>query len=371
MAGQGDMHAQRPTLDEEMAKFKTISTTDGELSDGKATAEEAARLAANADGQAAAAATAAATAPVTKTAPAAETVEEGGTPKNETPEQKAEREASETPEQKAAREAVDARIAKQSAVDKRIGQATAKQRAAERALAAEREERARERGAWEARISALEKGPLTAAKAEDKKDPNAPRPEDFEFGTLDEKYIRALARYEAKQEILAEQQTQRQNTETAAQAAARAEFQTKLDAFQEAGVKKFGDGFIEDVVESGRRGDWPLPAVVGELIFESPQGPEIAHFLSQPENLAEAQRIEKLKPASQAAAFGRLEAKFSTPVAVAADDKTDTTVKATVPATKAPPVPQSRARGAGGKAQVSPETSDFAAFEAMAMGRAN
>jgi hypothetical protein len=377
---RSDAIAKTPTIEEEMAKFKGFSTTEGEVSKGEPTAKERKIAAVNTDGAAAAAAAVAAdpegdvpaSGATGAAAPAAveltETEEAAALDAAQTA--KGEDELTEDEKDEAVAAALAAKTAaaprRKRDPEARINQAVGRQRAAERALQTEREERARERGGFEARLAALEagKGGLTPDKGATTTDPNAPRAEDFDLGELDPKFIRALARYEAKQEIAEAAKTQQTTAATTAQATARAEFQQKVTAFTEAGVKKYGEDFVADVIETAQAGEWPLPAVIGQLLFESPVGVEVAMFLSDPANLAEAKRIEKLSPTAQAVAFGRLEAKFSAPAAAAAG-------KTPVKATQAPPVPQSRARGAGGKSQATPDTNDFKAFEAMAMGKPN
>lgn len=365
---RGDAVQTRPTLEQEMSKFKGFSVTNGEISDGAPTDEEKARLAANRDGNAHLATSDVADATANANAQAAENLrqqnittgegevedEENDTPQEVAPE-------NETEAEKATRLAAAAESkAAKSKVQERINKATAKQRTAERELAREREERARERGSFEARLAALEKGGLTPAKDATTKDPNAPKATDYEFGELDAAYVRDVAKYEVRKELAEENARRQADSQTAAQRQAAQEFQTKLTAFEKAGVKKFGASFMDEVVETARAGEWPLPATVGQLIFNSPVGPDVAHYLAS--NADEAQRIAQLSPVAQAAAFGRLEAKFSSATP-------DATGKTGVKVSKAPPVPASRARGAGQATQVAPETSDFKAFEAMAMRR--
>jgi hypothetical protein len=386
MSGNNDAHGKIPTVEEEMSNFKGFSTLDGETQQGEAAGKpsprEAKAAAANAKGSTIAdaqkvaaeveadeeAARAAAQAGTGEEGDEGEDETAGGTPENETDEEKAEREANETPEEKEAREAADAAKAdkaiKHRSAERRIGQATAKQRAAERELAAEREARAKDRGEFEARMSALE-ARLTGGKSATTKDPLAPNAADYEYGELDGKYVAALARYEAKKELAAEREQETKAARTREAATAQSTLETKIAKLTEDGVKKFGAEF-EEIVESGRNNEWPLPPIVGQLLIDSPQGAEIAKFLY--ENPKEGTRISQLAPAAQAAAFGRLEAKFSSG---SSDATTRSNASAPVKTSKAPPVPASRARGAGGKTQVSEATTDFKAFEAAAMRRPN
>lgn len=364
---RGDAVQQVPTVEEQMATFKGFSTTNGEVSRGEPTNEEKDRLAADAAHKAQGKAAAAAANDKTRKTSVAEATAEGEgeeeIPADETPEAKAEREAKTT---------------KTRSANDRIGKAVGKQRAAERALATEREERARERGAFEARLEALEKKGLTGAKGDDKDeavDPLAPRPQDFEYGELDVKYIRALARYEAKQEVLAAQNDQQTKTQTAAQKAAQAEFQKAKTAFEKAGNAKYAD-FDEVVVQSMTlpKDDpdfWPVSPTVGELILTSDVGRDVAyHLATHPD---EAKDIFGQSAARQAAWFGRKEAEFSSESQDAGGEgeggeaDPDKKAKPAAKVTQAPPPPKNRAKGAGGKTQASPDTQDFASFEALAM----
>jgi hypothetical protein len=377
MSGNNDAHGKVPTVEEEMAEFKGFATLDGEpqagAKAGEATEREKKVNAANAkDSKLADVQKTTEELEAEETAKAdAEGTEGAEGEAEETEEEKAERLANETPEEKEARELEEAaavtaaKASKHRSAERRIGQAVRAQREAERQLAAEREQRARDRGEFEARLAALEKGGLTAGKSATTKDPLAPNAQDFEYGELDSKYVAALARYEAKKEFAAERAAETATQRQREAAAAQSSLETKIAALTEAGVAKFGDDF-EEIVESGRNNEWPLPPIVGQLLLDSPQGADIAKYLY--ENHKEGDRIAKLPPAAQAAAFGRLEAKFSS----GSTDATGTSNgKAPAKLSKAPPVPASRARGAGGKQQVSEATTDFKAFEAAAMRRPN
>ncbi len=364
---RSDAIAKTPTIEQEIAKFKGFSTTEGEVSDGAPTARENKIAAVNKDGEAASAQAIAAEPDAASAAGLSETEEAAALDAAQAEKPEGE-ELTDDEKEAAVAAALTAKTAgtRRRDPEKRIGQAVARQRAAERQLATEREERARERGAFEARLSAIEKGELTATTKTSTRDPNAPNPDDFEFGALDTRYIEALADYRVEKKLAEREAKAKETSQGTTQEAARAEFVSKLATFTQAGEKQFGDTFVQDVIETAESGEWPLSAVMGQLLVDSPSGPAIAHYLSDPANLAEARRLEKLSPTAQAVAFGRLEAKFSSAVAAATG-----VTKTPVTATKAPPVPAMRARGAGGKSQASADTNDFKAFEAMAMGKPN
>ena len=160
----GDAVQKRPTVEQEIAKFKSFATSDGEPSDGKPTDHENAVAAVNTDG---AEATAEA-ANVSANAQAADSERQQRETQGEHAEESAENAdsaAAETPEQKAAKEA--AKPHKETAQE-RINKAVKKQRATERELDAERGARAADQEAFERRLAALESGKkpdLTASGA--------------------------------------------------------------------------------------------------------------------------------------------------------------------------------------------------------------
>lgn len=388
---RSDAIGKEPTIDEinagEAATFQGFTTTDGVVSKGEQTAEEAAAHAAQAALKGAKAPPAAKLTGGKVAGSEGEETEEEETDdsaSNETPEAKAAREAAEaklTPAQKAAK-AIQAKVggkdAKHRSANDRIGQAVAKQRATERELATEREERARERGAFEARLAALEKRPLTAdGKSATVIDKDAPRAVDYEYGELDAGYIRDLAVYETRKVIAEDRKADTATRQTAEQRREAQEFTTKAKAFEVAGLEKFDD-FAEVVVDGAKNNDWPLTKTFGDLMFDSPVGPDIAYYLATHPD--KAKEIMAKSDTAQAAAFGRLEATFSSTTSDAAEQGEDEHVEAgqaqqqqiAKPAqartSQAPPPPAKRARGAGGTNQVSASTTDFAAFERHAMG---
>lgn len=191
-----------------------------------------------------------------------------------------------------------------------------------------------------------------------------PNPESYDFGELDSRYIRDLARYEADQRYaeLREQDRQErlQTQQQQQQQAAHAKFQTRV----EEGSKKYED-FYEKVVIGAENVAWPLSPELGQLIVESDAGADIAYHLAT--NPDEAARIFAQSPLEQARYFGRMESKFSAAQSAApGEDAKDETATAKTP--KAPP-PVTPAKGAGGRSPVSANTDDFSSFEAVAMER--
>lgn len=370
---RSDAVGKEPTIDElnaeSAAQFKGFSTTDGEVSKGEATPEEKTALAAREKQDAAG-----------KVA-AAKVEKDDDAEGEETPEEKTAREAAEaklTDKQKAAK-ALQVKVAgkdapKHRSANDRIGQAVAKQRAAERALDEERGRRAAEMDEVRRELAALKAGALTtpAAGAKPPVDKDAPRATDYEYGELDGAYIRDLARYETRKELAAEKATNTAATQTEAQRREAQEMQAKATKFAAAGDEVYDD-FAEVVVQSAAEKVWPLSKTFGDLMFDSEEGPHIAYYLAT--HVKEAERIMGLAPTAQAAAFGRLEAAFSSKSSDATQQDNEeqeqpekvAAQKVTVGnTTKAPLPPKHLARGNGGKTQVGADTTDFAAFERLA-----
>ncbi|MGH7489436.1 MAG: hypothetical protein ACREMY_28120 [bacterium] len=242
---------------------------------------------------------------------------------------------------------------------KRIDQAIGRQRAAER-----RADMAEANmGQLERRLAALETRPATVVdntgKGATSVDANAPQPAAYEYGELDARYIRDLAKYEARKEI-AEENTKR-NTEQqqSTQTAAARERAAKIDTWAVQGSEKHDD-FDEVVIQGAKDGLWPLSETLGQLLMESEVGHEIAYSLAS--DPKEARRIAKLTAARQAAWFGTEEARLTGDAA--SSGETDETHKPAV--TQAPKPPQHKAKGSGESKPVSSDTNDFAAFEKLA-----
>lgn len=234
--------------------------------------------------------------------------------------------------------------------------------------------------ALEARMAALETGgvknvPLTGNKDEPKED-KEPDPTKFEFGEVDPKFVRALARWEVRQELAAASKTQETKQRTSAEDRAAAEFTAKKEAFEDAGLSSFDD-FQEVVMDTvglpkSDPAAWPLSATVGRLLLESEFGPQIAYALAS--DPKEAKRVDKLTSAEQQRWFFRQEAKLEAeaPKEDGEQDEAEgnkvaarEAPKAAAKVTRAPPPPR-RNNGGSGNKSVNSATTDFAAFEAMA-----
>lgn len=243
----------------------------------------------------------------------------------------------------------------------RINKAIRAQRQAER----ERDALNSELTSMRERLARLEGG-LTKGDDKDTVDPNAPNPDKYEFGDSDVRYIRDLARYEARKEFEAQSAQQKKATETAQQRQAREAFEAKKNEFADKGAAKFDD-FDEVVLEGAANGDWPLSETVGELLFSSEYGPDIAYALAS--DVKEAQRVFKLSPAQQAAWFGRKEVEYSSKAQDAGDGDDDAPRQRQAPKVSQAPEPlATKVRGGGGTRPVTADTTDFAAFERMVHG---
>lgn len=231
-----------------------------------------------------------------------------------------------------------------ASVQERIDELTAKHRETERQLAEER----RLREAAEAK--------LAPPKGDDQPQPRGPderpNPDDYEFGEADSKFIADLSRFEVRQELAAD----RRETEV------RSEIQqvetTWKDNISKPEVATRYPDFEEKVTKGADRGDWHLSPLGTLMVKSSEVGADVAyHLASNPE---ESRAIAAMNPYEQAQALGRLEGRF---LYAQQPEKKPAKV-----ASEAPPPPEQRSRGAGGKFQVEADTEDFGSFDKMADG---
>jgi hypothetical protein len=243
---------------------------------------------------------------------------------------------------------------RKKSVQERINEVTRARREAERRAEKAERELAQLRATQQQPPPKKEEQPPKEPAAGEE-DPNAPKPDDYEYGELDSRYIRALASYEANKVFNEQRQKDEQSRQTREQedrqVAAREAFEEMIDA----GAKKHED-FYQRVVIDSEEGKWPLSETLGELLLGSDVGDDIAYHLAT--NPEEADRVYRSSPVEQARYFGRMEAKFSAGQAAATGD----TGK---PAPKTPkaPAPIESARGAGGQFHATADTDDFSAFE--------
>lgn len=363
-----------PTVAEEMNRFAGFTTKDGETIDpktedlnpvkGKNTTAEEDKVAS----------AVAAAKPAAKAEPVALTEAE----ENKALDDAVKANSGENLTAEQAEKAIKAAFDKKNAPKQELTPAerAAKRSAKARVQAALRDrDRANQRAdALEARLAALEKKPLTAnAKSDNADDADKePDPKDFDFGELDAKYIRALARFEARQENKTAQANQRKTEVSAADKKAADEFKAKLDAFEDKGSDVYDD-FSELVIQGARDNVWPLSNVLGDLLMESDQGIAIAYELASDVDLAK--EVYKKSPAQQAKWLVKRELELSAGSGED-DDKNagksedDASKKVAAAKVSKAPAPVQRARGQGTNSSVPGDTTDFSAFEAAAMKRA-
>lgn len=309
-----DAVAARPTVEEEMAKFKGFSSTNGDVSDGEPLAEEneiltkrqeqrdQSKAAQKAEDDARAAEAAKSREPAPKAVElttdeedaAAEAAEaEKGEPLTDEEREKAIADALAKKQADAA-----AKPAKSKrTVQERINAYRRAAGAAERHAAAKDGENAELRR----RLAAYESGEVQPKPA--KAAPAAasvgkePQPSDFEFGELDPKYIRALARYEAKQEAEAAKQAIAEDNRSSNQQREMEALKAKADAVVEKGIAEYED-FEELVIDGAKQGAWALSKDMLQLMAESEVGHKVAYHLAS--NPKEAARIAGLSPLGQA-----------------------------------------------------------------------
>jgi len=253
---------------------------------------------------------------------------------------------------------------KAKSAQERIDQAVRKQRTAERdaqsardALTALNERLARLEGRLEGRpLTETAKGTSPAAR-----DASAPDPAKYQYGDLDPRFIADLARHETTKLIEADKTARESARRTEAEQQAKAAFDATKAKFTTAAVAKYPD-FQETVLDTVA--DWDLSQTVGELALESDAGPEILYHLAT--HADESKALAKLSPAKQAAWFGKMEASFASPAASSAAAAGGRSAPTATRMTQAPAVPATRVRGNGNPSPVSPDTTDFKAFERLA-----
>lgn len=241
----------------------------------------------------------------------------------------------------------------------RISKAVAAQRTAER----ERDLAFQHTTLLEQRLAALEaqmKGAAPGVKpAAGTVDPDKePVADDYEAGEFDPKYHRDLAAYAARQEFDRLERQRTANAGTEKQQATQAEFRGKLDKFFAKGENDIGEDFRDAVSDKSLK----ITETLAQLLVDSDVGPQIAYAMAtDPEQAA---KVSAMSAARQAAWFGRQEAELSSGEGDA--DGTATQASAVKPSRAARPL-RDISHGAGSAAPVTPSTTDFAAFERMAM----
>lgn len=241
----------------------------------------------------------------------------------------------------------------------RIDKAIKNQRAAERRATAA-ENRANSLEQRLANIEARLTAPAGGSKAADAD--TEPDPKKYQGGEFDTRYIRDLARYEARQasKETSAQSREAANTQQAREAAAEAK--RVIDDFAEKASEIYED-FAEVVFDDSNKFS---PTLV-ELSLVSEFGAQIAYELAL--DAKEQRKVANMTTAQQARWFAKREIELESSKAPDADDKDgDDADPGAERRPKAPPPPKHQVKGSGGTGKVSAATPDFAAFERMAMG---
>lgn len=196
----------------------------------------------------------------------------------------------------------------------------------------------REAEYWKAKaLQPSEAQPAREAQHQPQEASDEPDPADYDHGENDLRYVRDLARWEARQEFkaMAEQERRQQRASSVRQ-----NFETRKAELYPEGEPQGLQRFLSLPT---------LPEAVVEIVGESEIGPKIADHLGA--NPAELRRLEGMSPIQQARELTRLEARLSAPPKPTPKTATDA------------PEPPPQARGTGGRFKVAPDTDDFAAFE--------
>lgn len=204
-------------------------------------------------------------------------------------------------------------------------------------VTAARREAERERDYWRNAAISGQPAPNNRAAPEHPRDA-PPQPEAFVYGESDPGYVVALAKYEAKREIRQEYEARDQVQRQTA----------NLSTFDQKVAEQFPDGEPEGLASLRT-----LPAIRSEItdvIFTSDKGPQIAAHLG--DNPSALRRLEGLPAHMVGFELAKIEASFAAPP----PPKRVTSA----------PDPAPKARGGGGQFSVSPDTTDFAAFERLA-----
>ena len=175
----------------------------------------------------------------------------------------------------------------------------------------------------------------------------------YVLGEFDPAYLRDLVRYEnakEREEFFKQQEALKaQETAARAQQALTEEWNGKLEAVQETlpDIREKGAKLVEAFADlDPGHGEYLATA-----IMRLPHGPEVLYYLS--DNIDEAKKLASQDPLMAAIRLGEMSARYSDEV------KPEKKVRVT----DAPPPPQARVRGAGGKFTVPDDTDDLEAFE--------
>ncbi len=214
----------------------------------------------------------------------------------------------------------------------RINEQTAKQREAERRA----EDAERRAEYWEAQATQ----PSPAKPTQQEQASGRPDPEKYDGGVYDPQFIEDLTDWKANtavEAVLSKRETHNRRM-------------SAVEAFDAKVAEAYPDGEPAGIIAL-RRAPVLAQSIV-DLVTTSDIGPKLAEHLG--DNPRELQRLSALAPHLQGRELARLETKLAAPAVAAPKTATD-----------APDVAPTL-RGVGGRFAVSPDTTDFAAFEKLA-----
>lgn len=213
-------------------------------------------------------------------------------------------------------------------------------------LARERNEERERVRQLEERLARLETGNRTPELAPaNENGPQEPDPTQYEYGSLDDKYIRDMIDFRASQQIAAHLAQRQQEAVIEAQTVAKMD---QAKSIVDKGKAEFDD-FEEVVWNGGMRQDYQLAEPTFEALTEADNPAAIIYALASDPD--EAARVAGMSPVQQA--------KY-----VFAKDAELSAAKTPKPrAPSAPPPPGQQVRGASGRFTTPGDTDDLDAFE--------
>lgn len=188
---------------------------------------------------------------------------------------------------------------KTNKTQKRIEELAKKRREAEKA-AFDAEMKALE---LERRLEAIE-ARASAAPAANTDLPREPKPDDFEYGEVDQKYIDAVVNYKVAKARHEDQQKNEQERTAAKNAERKAHYQKRLAQITDDGSKRTDLKDFDNIVNGVN-----FPGPVALAILDSDQAVDIAYYLGN--NISKLREFSLMDPATLARNMGRLEERFS------------------------------------------------------------
>lgn len=201
------------------------------------------------------------------------------------------------------------------------------------------------------RLERLEQGLTQRSNYEIPEGPQKPSSSDYEFGSLDDRYIEDMIDWKAEQktaekfgEVSRRQLEQQAQAQTELQVR---ELQSKADEMALKGASLHKD-YLETVVESAYRGDYPLEQATFEALALCDNGAAVLYALAT--NKAEAVKVSAMSPIQQAHYVFEKNAEMS---------------KTAPRTTKASAPPSIMLRGSSSRNGTAPDTDDLDAFEKL------